>query len=119
MRAGTKEQVPGYPYVPFFPRSKAILNEILQPFGHIISVFVEAKFDFVRHVLVRSEAAANWMQYAQKVSHRADSVLARLSKEEFHAGLEALRQYARSQPNQTAVTEEIDFFVFRREENAI
>lgn len=47
------------------------------------------------------------------------SVLVRLSEEEFHAGLEALRHYTRSQPNQTPVVEDVDFFVFRRGESAI
>jgi ubiquinone/menaquinone biosynthesis C-methylase UbiE len=119
MRAGTQEQVPTYPYVPFFKRSEAILNEILHPFECIILVFVEANFEFVCHDLFRSEAAANWTQYAMKLSHRADSVLARLSDDEFHAGLKALRQHARSQPNQTPVIEDVDFFVFRRGESAI
>jgi ubiquinone/menaquinone biosynthesis C-methylase UbiE len=114
LRAGTREQALTYPYVPFFARSGALLEEMLQPRAEIVSAFVHAGLEPVHHELVASEVASNWRQAADKLAHRADSILARLSDEEFHAGLERVRRHAAGRPEAEPVIEHVDFFVFRR-----
>lgn len=119
LRAGTQEQVPTYPYVPFFPSSLAILESMLLPTEEIISLFAQANFDFVSHEVVQSEVAPGWAQYAAKLSHRADSVLASIPDEEFRAGLDAVNKHATMLEDEGRVIEPIDFFVFRRTETVI
>jgi hypothetical protein len=113
LRAGSREQISTYPQVRFFERAVSILDDILQP-SSVIDTFVSAGLHRLRHALVRGEAAASWNEFANKVAYRADSALSRLSDEEFRAGLEDLRSYARTQPDDVPVIETIDFFAFQR-----
>ena len=112
MRAGTQERIPSYPYVPFFPESRPILNEVLPTSSFIQDVFVAAGFRLVTLDLITQTIAPNHMVYADKLATGADSVLAQLSQDEFQAGIEAVRAHA-SRVNNEAITEPIDLFVFR------
>lgn len=113
LRAGTTDRIGDYPYVRFFARSRAILNEVMQSQEFIEAAFVSAGFDLVCHQLVPSEVARSWFDYAEKIAFRADSILARLTDQEFADGLAALRRHAATAPPDEPVIELIDFFVFR------
>lgn len=114
MRAGTLEQISTYPYVPFFERSAAINESMLQSAGETVSLFEQGGFEFVSHELIRSEVAADWTEYVGRLAHRADSVLASLTDDEFQAGLDAARRHTNESRDAGPVVELIDFFVFRR-----
>jgi ubiquinone/menaquinone biosynthesis C-methylase UbiE len=113
LRAGTIDRIGTYPYVPFFPRSGAILNNVLQSQTVIEAIFASAGFQSVCHKLIRSEVAESWGAYGDKLAFRADSILAQLSDQEFEAGLAALREHAATAPLDEPVIELVDFFVFR------
>jgi ubiquinone/menaquinone biosynthesis C-methylase UbiE len=113
LRAATIERIGTYPYVSFFPRSSAILNNDLQSQTAIETIFASAGFQPVCHELIRSEAAGSWFAYADKLAFRADSILTQLSDQEFEAGLAALREHAVTAPLNEPVIEVVDFFVFR------
>jgi SAM-dependent methyltransferase len=113
LRAGTIDRIGTYPYVPFFPRSVAILNNVLQSQKSIETIFASAGFQSICHQLIRSEVAGSWDAYADKLAFRADSILAQLSDQEFEAGLAALRKHAATAPLDEPVSELVDFFVFR------
>ena len=119
MRAGTREQIPSYPYVRFFPRSVSILHAALQSREFIESAFAQAKFSYEHHELIENEVASSWAEYAIKLSHRADSALVRLSDEEFEFGLESVRRYATGRAQADPVIELVDFFVFRLHQSSI
>lgn len=114
LRTATSDRADCYPFVPFFRGAKYILSKRLQPLTFIETTFTEAAFERIQHQVVNSEVAANWRLFAEKISCRADSILARLTDEEFASGLAALRDYARTKPENEPVIEPIDFFVFRR-----
>ncbi len=61
-----------------------------------------------------SEVAANWLAYAKKIEPRADSILARLTDQEFEEGLAVLRDYAGAQTSDQPVIEPVDFLVLQR-----
>ena len=111
MRTGTQERIPSYPCTPFFPQSHPILNEVLPASSFIRDVFVAAGFRLVTLEIITQTIAPNYMAYADKLATRADSVLTRLSLDEFPAGIEAIRAHG-SRVNE-AITEPIDLFVFR------
>jgi ubiquinone/menaquinone biosynthesis C-methylase UbiE len=113
LRAGTRDRAATYPYVPFFTRSSAILNNVLQSKASIETVFVNAGFQLVAHDVIRSEVAGSWNAYAEKLAFRADSILAQLRDQEFEEGLAALREHVKRAPPDEPVIELIDFFVFR------
>jgi hypothetical protein len=86
---------------------------VLQSQSHIESTFDEGGFQLIGHELVRSEVATSWEEYAEKIAHRADSILVQLSDREFKEGLAALSEYAATVSPGKPVIELVDFFVFR------
>ncbi len=113
LRAATVDRIASYPYVPFFARSRAILEANLQTQDQIESIFNDADFELARHELVHPEVAANWRGYAEKIAAGADSILAQLSEREFREGMRLLEEHA-SRAADDPVTEVVDLFAFRR-----
>ena len=111
LRAGTRERISSYPYVDFFPESRPLLEECLPTNTFVRDVFKAAGFRKITLEVVNQEAAQNYAAYAEKLSAGADSVLARLRRSEFAAGMQALRSHARI--DDQAVFEPIEVFVFR------
>jgi len=111
LRAGSRERISSYPYVPFFPASRPILEECLVTGTFMRKVFESAGFRMTSVDVVTQQIAPNYGAYAEKLSAGADSVLARLSPDDFDAGMEALRLHA-AQVDSQPVVEPIDVFVF-------
>ena len=114
LRAATVDRISTYPYVPFFAKSRAILESTLQSQQRIESIFHEAGLGLARHELVPNEIGSDWRVYAEKISWRADSILVQLSDPEFAEGMRRLNQHAAASANHEPVTELVDFFSFRR-----
>ena len=112
LRAGTRERISSYPYVDFFPESRAILEKTLSTKTFVRKVFEAAGFRKVILELVTQEIAPSYAAYAEKLAAGADSVLASLSRRDFDAGMKALRAQA-AHSDGGAVFEPIDVFVFR------
>ena len=112
LRAGTRERIPSYPYVDFFPASRAILEDCLPTGAFIREVFESAGFSTVASDVVTQQIAPDYGAYAEKLLAGADSVLARLPRSDFEAGIEAVRSHA-ARIGEQAVCEPIDVFVFR------
>jgi len=112
LRTGTRERIPSYPYVDFFPRSWPIMEGCLPTSAFIREVFESAGFSTVRFDVVTQKIAPDYATYAEKLSAGADSVLAQLSPSDFRAGMDALRAHA-ARVRDTSVSEPIDVFVFR------
>jgi SAM-dependent methyltransferase len=113
LRAGTFDRIPTYPYVPFFAKSRAILEATLQTEKRIELIFHEAGLEIARHELARNEVAANWRGYAEKIAQGADSILVQLSDREFREGMRLLNQHAAT-AGEEPVVEIVDLFAFRR-----
>jgi ubiquinone/menaquinone biosynthesis C-methylase UbiE len=111
LRAGTRERISSYPYVPFFPASRPILEECLATGTSMRKVFESVGFRVASVDVVNQGIALNYGAYAEKLSAGADSVLARLSPDDFDAGMEVLRMHA-AQGDSQPVVEPIDVFVF-------
>ena len=113
LRTGTIEQISLYPYIPFFPSSGSILEEILLNLKDTQSVFESSGFRMIGSKVIAQTIAPDWESYADKVAAGGDSVLAKLSTEEFNSGLEAIRAYALDSKS-IAVVEPIDLFLFQK-----
>jgi ubiquinone/menaquinone biosynthesis C-methylase UbiE len=114
LRNGTVDAIERFPYLKFFPTVRSVIEEQLPTRDHVTSSFEEAGFHVVAHRIVDQQNSADWASFAEKLSLRADSFLARISDHEFDAGIAALRRFARSADSGRPVIEEVDFFVFRR-----
>jgi ubiquinone/menaquinone biosynthesis C-methylase UbiE len=112
VRTGTREQIASYPYVPFFPSSRKLIEEVLPDRPQLRDIFESAGFRTVNAQIITQTIAQSWWTYAEKLAAGADSVLARLDPQEFERGLIELRAYGATRTEQDVV-EPIDLFVFR------
>jgi ubiquinone/menaquinone biosynthesis C-methylase UbiE len=112
VRTGTREQIASYPYVPFFPSTRGMLEELLPDRPGVCAVFENAGFRCVESYIVMQTIAPSWAAYADKLSAGGDSVLARLAEDELASGLEAVRRYGDGSGERTIV-EPIDVLFFR------
>ena len=112
LRTGTRERIPSYPYVGFFPESGPILKECLPTVAFIHAVFESAGFSTVSSDIIIQTIAPDYAVYAEKLAAGADSVLAQLSPSDFQAGIQATRAHAAGAGDKP-VCEPIDVFVFR------
>jgi len=112
LRAGTCDRISSYPYVDFFPTSRPILERCLPAVRSVQAIFEAAGFRALAVEVVTQQVAPSLECYAEKLSARADSVLASLRCSDFEDGMEALRSHA-SRVDSQAVFEPIDVFVFR------
>ena len=111
VRNGTRES--NFPHRHFFPL-RALIDSDLPSRRDIEAVFGASGFTPVVHEVVTQVTAPNWPTFVQKSALRADSFLARLSNDDFHRGMAALRDPGDAIDQNDAVTEEIDWFVFTR-----
>ena len=111
LRTASLEQISSYPYVPFFPESRILLERRLPTLSFQRDVFEAASFQTLSYEVVTQEVAPDLSAYADKLSLKADSILASLDDRQFEAGLRALRAQAASTITER-VCEPIDLFVF-------
>ena len=111
VRTGTREQIQSYPYVPFFPKTRSMLEDILPDRPGLCAVFERAGLCCVESHIVRQTIAPDWSVYADKLSAGGDSVLARLAEDELARGLDAIRRYG-DRPG-PPVVEPVDVLFFR------
>jgi ubiquinone/menaquinone biosynthesis C-methylase UbiE len=102
-----------FPHRHFFPGLHALIDT-LPPRQGITAVFAAAGFRAVTHQVVTQVTALDWPTFVDKSALRADSFLARLSDEDFHQGMAALRAHGDEIDANTPVVEELDWFVFNR-----
>jgi SAM-dependent methyltransferase len=112
VRTGTSEQVSSYPYVRFFPKTRSMLDELLPNRATLRGVFEDVGLALVGSEVVTQVIAPSWTAYADKLAAGGDSVLARLTKDEFDTGLAALRSHGADEAGH-AIVEPIDLLVFR------
>ncbi|HEX6729476.1 MAG TPA: hypothetical protein VF074_05670, partial [Pyrinomonadaceae bacterium] len=112
LRTGTRDRIPSYPYVEFFPQSHPIMVDCLPTCAFVCDVFESAGFSTAASDIVVQQVASDYANYAEKLAAGADSVLAQLSPADFQAGIEAIRAHAVSAGDKP-VCEPIDVFVFR------
>jgi hypothetical protein len=110
--AGTRENDVVVPN--FFPAVRAMLDADLPSSDEIRSNFAAAGFAPRHHEIVTEVVAPDWPSFVRKSALRADSFLARLSDTEFDQGMAALRAHRANINPAEAVTEEIDWFVFKK-----
>ena len=91
-----------------------MLDADLPSADEISSNFAAAGFTPKHHEIVTEVVAPDWPSFVRKSALRADSFLARLSDTEFDQGMAALNAHSANINPDAAVTEEIDWFVFKK-----
>jgi ubiquinone/menaquinone biosynthesis C-methylase UbiE len=108
LRTGSREKIPVYPYVPYFPGTVSLLEQRLPSIHFQREVFESASFKVLFAGEVTQQIASDFDAYADKIALRADSILVSLGDREFDAGVARIRAEKMSGP----IVEPIDFVVF-------
>jgi len=111
VRTGTRERIGSYPYVRFFPSTPRKLVEVLPSRAEVSEPFIAEGFRLAASELIVQTIAPSWSAYADKLAAGGDSVLAKLTPQEFETGLAALRRYEVEASDQ-AIVEPIDLLSF-------
>jgi ubiquinone/menaquinone biosynthesis C-methylase UbiE len=111
LRTATRDSIPAYPYLPYFPASRPLLEQRLPSLDSQRRAFESASFQTMFSGCVVQEVASNYAVYADKLSLKADSILVSLNDDEFEAGIRALR----SEKPEGPIVEPIDFVVFEKQ----
>jgi ubiquinone/menaquinone biosynthesis C-methylase UbiE len=110
LRTGCSDSVSMYPYVPYFPSSRALIEERLPSLLLQESVFNSAALKTVMSGVVTQQIATSYSDYADRLSMKADSILISIDDKEFEAGIRAVRSETAIGP----ITEPINFLVFEK-----
>jgi SAM-dependent methyltransferase len=110
LRTGSREKIPMYPYVPFFPGSRRLMEERLPSLAFQCDVFEAADLKICVSRVVTQEIAPDYTTYADKLALKADSILISLDDVEFATGINAVREAKFKGP----ILEPIDFVVFEK-----
>ncbi len=113
-RNTTVDAIETFPYLKFFPTVRSVIEEQLPRRDRVRSTFEDAGFQMIANRVITHRNAANWADFAEKLSLRSDSFLARIPDHDFDAGMVALREHARTADPTQPVIQDIDFFVFQR-----
>jgi len=113
LRGATSDRLHTCPFLPFFPRTASIMDAVLPRAATVTATFRKAGFSLTRHEVLASEVAPSFVRYSEKLACRADSILLRLTDDEFVAGLAALEAHARTAPPGVGVIESVHLFGFR------
>jgi SAM-dependent methyltransferase len=111
IRNGTREQIDSYPYTPFIPLSRPIMEKVLPSIAEIRANFAAAGLYVIASQVITQTIAPDWTAYAEKLAAGGDSVLAKLSQQDFDNGLAAVRRHADTTDGHRPVVEPIDLFV--------
>jgi ubiquinone/menaquinone biosynthesis C-methylase UbiE len=113
IRNSTREA--DFPYRHFFPTMQPLIESELPTRRDVSNVFDALGFTSAGHKIVEQVVAMDWRQFVSKSCLRADSFLARLSEEDYEAGMTALRAHAARDDAGEPVIEEVDLFVFAKQ----
>jgi ubiquinone/menaquinone biosynthesis C-methylase UbiE len=112
VRTPTHEHLREYPYVPFFPSTPEILDQLLPSHNEVREPFEKAGFRLGASEEIWQTIASSWHGYADKLSAGGDSALAKLSRDELESGLTAMRRHG-AEVGEMPIVEPIDLLVFR------
>jgi hypothetical protein len=112
IRNGSRES--DFPHRHFFPPSQPLIDSGLPSRGRSETVFAAGGLTRALDRVLTQIIAADWPSFDEKSALRTDWFLTRLSDDDFHQGMAALRNPGDAVKQDDAVTEEIDWFVFSR-----
>jgi ubiquinone/menaquinone biosynthesis C-methylase UbiE len=111
VRTGTRDRAEAYPYVPFFPSSRSIIEALLPDPPTLCAPFEAAGFRVAAREVITQRLAESWEDYADRLAAGGDSVLAQLTPDEMQQGVAAVRKHG-ARVGEQVIAEPIDLFVF-------
>ncbi len=116
LRTSTIENMGSYLWPTFFPTARKMELDRLPNRQTLLTIVPKYGFSPQVSESVRQPFAVNLAEYCDKISLRGLSSLKAISDDEFSDGRDALLRYCFQEENDGPVFEEIDLFVFCRDE---
>jgi ubiquinone/menaquinone biosynthesis C-methylase UbiE len=113
IRTSTRQKLKSYPWLRFFPNAMETELGRAPDRDELVSFFQRNGFELTAHVEVTQLFSNDHMEYLEKIAARGLSSLQTIPDEEFERGLAGLGEFCRNQDSDSAVYEDIDFFVLR------
>ncbi len=114
IRNGTREHNKELHWLRFFPEALKI-EDARTPFAREIEAGVTRQhFVLISHRTINQLFAASYVEYFEKISRRGLSALIAISDKEFYDGREEFKRWVDQQPQDAAVHEPVDLFIFQR-----
>jgi ubiquinone/menaquinone biosynthesis C-methylase UbiE len=114
IRNGTREHNPELHWLRFFPEAWKI-EDARTPFSREINAAVTRQhFVLISHQTIHQLFAASYAEYFEKISRRGLSALIAISDKDFYNGREKFKRWVNQQPQDEAVYEPVDLFIFQR-----
>lgn len=114
LRTITRDQIANYPYLPFFPGSRPLLERRLPSVAESCASFETASLKTTATDVIVQQIASDYAEYADKLSSGADTTLASLPAGEFERGLAAIRARHTAEGSPVTIVEPIDLIVFQK-----
>jgi ubiquinone/menaquinone biosynthesis C-methylase UbiE len=111
VRNPTRETVPEFEYMRFFPEALAFDLSRMPPRDGLLATFASHGLETAAHRVVRHPFAASSTQYFAKISARAISSLQAIPDEAFARGLAAFERHCRNTPDRP-IYEPVEVFLF-------
>jgi ubiquinone/menaquinone biosynthesis C-methylase UbiE len=112
IRTPTLEALDSELYLRFFPTARRLNEQIMPARQDLLTCLTDCGLQLIHHGIVRHPQNNSLREYAERVALRAFSDLAAISEEEFRRGMEELRQYCATAPQQE-IAADVDLFVCR------
>lgn len=111
VRNPTRETVPEFEYMRFFPEALALDLGRMPPRDGLVATFAEHGLEATAHQVVSHPFAASYTEYFAKISARAISSLQAIPDEAFERGLAAFERHCRNTPDRP-IYEPVEVFLF-------
>ena len=115
IRNTVADETRSYPYLDFFPSLRKIIEQSLNSRTAQDTRHAKAGFRLITRQSDHHDIAPNWLEFAGKMSLRADSFVARLDDEEYRQGLAAIEAHAETAPADEPVGLIVDMVLYQRE----
>ena len=111
VRNPTREAVPDFEFMRFFPEALAFDLSRMPPRDGLVTTFATHGLEAAAHRVVRHPFAASYAEYFAKISARAISSLQAIPDEAFERGLAAFERHCRHAPDRP-IYEPVEVFLF-------
>jgi len=111
VRNPTRETVPEFEYMRFFPEALDLDLSRMPPRDGLVATFAAHGLEATAHQVVSHPFAASYTEYFAKISARAISSLQAISDEAFERGLAAFERHCRNTPDRP-IYEPVEVFLF-------
>ncbi|MFI5695388.1 class I SAM-dependent methyltransferase [Kribbella sp. NPDC051586] len=111
LRSSFADRLPDKPWYRYFPRARAIEQEVFPAYSEVVGLFEEAGLREAGFEQVREHYTDSLAEYVERLRHRASSTFEHLTEAEIEAGFTAIEAAARAATTAEPIATDSDLLV--------